>query len=138
VGDSRAYLIRDSVCTQITLDHSFLEEQVRSGNFTPEMAAASNLQSVITRAIGVTGTVEPDLFEVGLQLGDLFLLASDGLTRYVGAEEIGQAVSSGQDLTAICQGLIDVAKSRGGADNITCILLLVCEKVAEEQGLIQG
>lgn len=130
VGDSRAYLIRAGVCTQITLDHSFLEEQLRSGAFTPEMAAASNLQSVITRAIGVSGSVEPDLFAVELQLGDLFLLASDGLTRYVQTEEIGIAASSGQDLTAICKGLIECAKERGGADNITCILLLACEKPA--------
>ena len=62
VGDSRAYLLRNGTCQQITLDHSLLDEEVRNGNMTPEMAAASNLQSVITRAVGVADQVEPDLF----------------------------------------------------------------------------
>jgi protein phosphatase len=127
VGDSRAYLLRNGSCLQITLDHSLLDEEVRSGNMTPEMAAASNLQSVITRAIGVADTVEPDLFAAVLQPNDLLLLASDGLTRYVRAEEIAEAASSGQELAAICNALIEHAKERGGADNITCILLRAVE-----------
>ncbi len=127
VGDSRAYLLRTGSCLQITQDHSLLDEEVRNGNMTPEMAAASNLQSVITRAIGVADTVEPDLFAANLQVNDLLLLASDGLTRYVKAEEIAMAASNGLELTAICQALIDHAKERGGADNITCILLRAVE-----------
>jgi len=127
VGDSRAYLLRNGSCLQITQDHSLLDEEVRSGNMTPEMAAASNLQSVITRAIGVAEVVEPDLFAANLQLNDLLLLASDGLTRYVKPEEIATAAANGAELTAICQALIDHAKERGGADNITCILLRAIE-----------
>jgi protein phosphatase len=130
VGDSRAYLLRNGTCIQITLDHSLLDEEVRSGNMTPEMAAASNLQSVITRAIGVADTVEPDLFAASLQVNDLLLLASDGLTRYVQPEEIAMAASDGAELTVICQALIDHAKERGGADNITCLLLRAIEMPA--------
>jgi len=130
VGDSRAYLLRSGTCVQITLDHSLLDEEVRSGNMTPEMAAASNLQSVITRAIGVADTVEPDLFAANLQANDLLLLASDGLTRYVKPEEIAMAASDGAELTVICQALIDHAKERGGADNITCLLLRAVEMPA--------
>jgi PPM family protein phosphatase len=74
VGDSRAYLIRNGVCTQITLDHSLLDEQVRQGLITPEMAAASHLQSVITRAIGTANEVEADLFAAELNLNDMFPL----------------------------------------------------------------
>ena len=69
VGDSRAYLIRDGAGLQITQDHSLLDEQIRSGMITPEMAATSNLQSVITRAIGAAETVEPDFFAAELQPG---------------------------------------------------------------------
>jgi protein phosphatase len=127
VGDSRAYLLRNGNCLQITQDHSLLDEEIRNGNMTPEMAAASNLQSVITRAIGVADLVEPDLFAAVLQVNDLLLLASDGLTRYVNPEEIAQAAANGSELTAICQALIDHAKERGGADNITCILLRALE-----------
>ena len=123
VGDSRAYLVRNGECTQITQDHSFLDEEVRKGNMTPEMAAASNLQSVITRAIGVSETVEPDLFAAMLQPEDMLLLASDGLTRYAHTEEISHAAGVESDLTKICSSLIEYAKQRGGADNITCILL---------------
>jgi PPM family protein phosphatase len=127
VGDSRAYLLRNGTCHQITLDHSLLDEEIRSGNMTPEMAAASNLQSVITRAVGVADSVEPDLFAATLQPNDLILLASDGLTRYLTAEEIAQAAFSSSELSAICNALIEHAKRRGGADNITCILLRVQE-----------
>ena len=123
VGDSRAYLVRHGECTQITQDHSFLDEEVRKGNMTPEMAAASNLQSVITRAIGVSETVEPDLFAAILQPDDIVLLASDGLTRYAHTEEITHAAANETDLTQICSGLIDFAKQQGGVDNITCVLL---------------
>jgi protein phosphatase len=131
VGDSRAYLLRNGTCQQITLDHSLLDEEIRSGNMTPEMAAASNLQSVITRAVGVSDQVEPDLFAANLQPNDFILLASDGLTRYVKAEEIAQAASTGSELAAICNALIEHAKERGGADNITCILLHAVEAPAD-------
>jgi serine/threonine protein phosphatase PrpC len=127
VGDSRAYILRNGTCRQITQDHSLLDEEVRNGNMTPEMAAASNLQSVITRAIGVADTVEPDLFAATLQPNDFLLLASDGLTRYVKAQEIAEAAATGSELPAICNALIEHAKERGGADNITCILLRVLE-----------
>lgn len=127
VGDSRAYLLRNGTCQQITQDHSLLDEEIRAGNMTPEMAAVSNLQSVITRAIGVADAVEPDLFAAKLKASDMLLLASDGLTRYIQAEEIAMAAPSEADLTTICNGLIEHAKERGGADNITCILLRVME-----------
>ena len=128
VGDSRAYLFRDGEPTQLTLDHTFLSEQVRRGLMTQAMADESPMQSVITRAIGIEERVEPDLFGVDLEQGDLVLLASDGLTRYVTDEEIAQIVSSPelaepQELAERCEKLIELAKERGGADNITCILM---------------
>ena len=88
VGDSRAYLIRDGVCVQITHDHSLIAEQLQNGLLTQEMAEKSSLQSVITRAIGMAETVEPDLFAATLQAEDMLLLASDGLTRYLKPAEI--------------------------------------------------
>jgi serine/threonine protein phosphatase PrpC len=127
VGDSRAYLVRNGTCLQVTLDHSLLDEQVRSGMLTAEEAAASSLQSVITRAVGIANTVEPDLFAVELSLEDMLLLTSDGLTRYTEPEDIAQVASTGVELAAICHGLIDIAKQRGGADNITCVMLRVVE-----------
>jgi len=130
VGDSRAYLLRNGACVQVTLDHSLLDEQMRMGLLTAEEAAASNLQSVITRAIGATDVVEPDFFAVSLNLDDMLLLASDGLTRYAQPEEIASLALAGSDLATICNSLIEHAKHRGGADNITCIMLRAVEKPA--------
>jgi serine/threonine protein phosphatase PrpC len=128
VGDSRAYLIREGNCVQVTQDHSLLAEAVRAGEISAETAANSNLQSIITRAIGVEDAIEPDLYAAQLLRGDILLLATDGLTRYMQSSEISVAVDCKPDLTASCQALIEVAKQRGGADNITCILLRVVEE----------
>ncbi len=132
VGDSRAYLIRNGTCSQITLDHSLIDEQLRQGLITPEMAAVSHLQSVITRAIGAADNVEPDLFAVELELGDMVLLNSDGLTRYAKADDIAALAQPEVELTSICHSLIDHAKQRGGADNITCMMLRAVERQPAE------
>jgi protein phosphatase len=128
VGDSRAYLIRGGECTQLTVDHSYLEEQVRLGLMTREMANASPLQSVITRAVGIHEGFEPDLSNVGIEDGDFILLTTDGLTRHVGNAAIadivaGQGIVDQPGLDARCLKLIELAKTRGGSDNITCIVL---------------
>ncbi len=123
VGDSRAYFLRGGVCAQITNDHSFLAEQVRKGAMNPEEAKASPLQSVITRAVGTTETVEPDIFTGDLEAGDIVLLTTDGLTRYADAKTIAMLIFSSTSLTEACQALIGRAKSLGAVDNVTCLLL---------------
>jgi serine/threonine protein phosphatase PrpC len=123
VGDSRAYLIRDGVCVQITRDHSLIAEQLQNGLLTQETAEKSSLQSVITRAIGMAENVEPDLFAATLQAEDMLLLASDGLTRYLKPAEIAAVASADLELPVICKQFVECAKQRGGADNITCIVL---------------
>ena len=132
VGDSRAYGIRGGVCRQITLDHSLVDEQLRMGIITPEQAATSEMQSVITRAIGVADKVEPDFFAFEPMAGDMLVLASDGLTRYAGIEDILAIAQPTAELTAICGDLIELAKSRGGVDNITCIVLQAVEEAVAE------
>ena len=106
VGDSRAYLIREGACFQITQDHSLVEEQLQNGMLTPEMAENSALRSVITRAIGMADTVQPDFFGATLQPEDMLLLASDGLTRYLtrgghSFDCVGRSGPAG-DLQGIC------------------------------------
>jgi serine/threonine protein phosphatase PrpC len=123
VGASRAYLIREGACVQITQDHSLIQEQLQNGLLTQEMAGNSSLQSVITRAIGMAETVEPDLFAATLQAEDMLLLASDGLTRYLKPAEIASIATGDLDLPVICKQFVECAKQRGGADNITCIVL---------------
>jgi serine/threonine protein phosphatase PrpC len=123
VGDSRAYFLRGGVCAQITNDHSFLAEQVRKGAMNLEEAKASPLQSVITRAIGTTETVEPDIFTGDLEAGDIVLLTTDGLTRYADAKTIATLIFSSTSLAEACEALVGRAKSLGAVDNVTCLLL---------------
>lgn len=131
VGDSRAYLIRDGICLQITKDHSYVEEQLRAGNMKPEMASLPQFQSIITRAIGAADSVQPDIYAAPIRSGDLILLTTDGLTRYASAEEIARLVGDQHDVQNICLALIEYAKGLGGADNVTCLLLRVVERPAD-------
>lgn len=124
VGDSRVYMVQNKHCLQLTVDHSYLNELIRSGAIAVEDAGRVDLQgmgSMITRAIGAADSVEPDFFSVDVQAGDIVLLASDGLSRYVTQADIADWVSPELELS--CQRLIASAKERGGADNITCLLL---------------
>jgi serine/threonine protein phosphatase PrpC len=126
VGDSRAYRVQSGRCEQLTVDHSYLNELIRKGTLTIENAQSADLQgmeSVITRAVGVEPEVEPDFFSVDLEPGAVILLATDGLTRDVSPEEIA-AIVSASPFESACAQLIELAKQRGGKDNITCLLLL--------------
>lgn len=126
VGDSRAYIFRDGQCAQLTVDHSYLNELIRAGTLTVENAHTANLQgmeSVICRAVGAGPAIDPDFFSVDLTPGTTILLATDGLTRYMLQDEIA-AVLGAAPFESACASLIDIAKQRGGVDNITCLLLL--------------
>jgi protein phosphatase len=126
VGDSRAYIIQGGQCVQLTVDHSYINELIRNGTLTIENAHNADLrgmESIITRAVGVAAEVQPDFFSVDLTPGTAVLLATDGLTRYLVADEIA-AILNASSFESSCASLIDLAKQRGGQDNITCILLL--------------
>ena len=123
VGDSRAYFLRKGKCAQVTLDHSYIAEQVRNGMMSLDDAGSSPLQSLITRAIGTAESVEPDLFTAELEPNDIVLLTTDGLTRYADADTIASLVLATSDLQQSCQSLIDMAKQCGAIDNVTCLLL---------------
>jgi serine/threonine protein phosphatase PrpC len=124
VGDSRAYLIRAGALSRLTNDHSWVFEQVQAGMLTPEEAEKHPLRNVITRALGGALQVTPDASEVASQVGDVYLLCSDGLTGMVPENEILRVVSeNAEELETACQILIDTANERGGLDNVTAILV---------------
>jgi serine/threonine protein phosphatase PrpC len=125
VGDSRAYLFQANKTSQLTDDHSYVAEQVRRGLMTQAEADRSPLGSVITRAIGADADVSPDLYEATLYPGESVLLTSDGLTRHVTAAELAEimADTAAAPVEAACERMIELAKSRGGSDNITCIVI---------------
>lgn len=127
VGDSRAYLIRGRRIRQLTDDHSLVAELVRRREITARAARGHPHRHVLTRALGVRRSVEPDLAELTPFANDTFVLCSDGLTGHVGDDEIADTVLSAIDLESGCERLVDLANSRGGEDNIT-VVLVRCEK----------
>lgn len=126
VGDSRAYLIRRGEGTQITVDHSLVNEQIREGILSPEDAKNHKLKNIITRSVGYQEEVEADIQHLSLENDDRILLCSDGLSNLVTDEEIEEIVSN-EELRDACKKLVDLANSRGGDDNITVIILKAIE-----------
>ncbi len=132
VGDSRAYLFHDGELTQITDDHSLVEEMVRTGELTPEQAESHPQRSIITRALGIDPEVEVDVYPVQLGVGDRVLLCSDGLTTMVRSEDIAGILEREPDPERAAQLLVDAANAAGGEDNITAV---VVEAVEDETAL---
>jgi serine/threonine protein phosphatase PrpC len=128
VGDSRIYLVRQGAIQQLTQDHSLVMEQVRRGYITLEQAQKSEMQNIILRALGSEEAVEADVEDLVAVPGDLLLMASDGLTRHVQDEEILKIVQEPGDLEQRCSGLVQLAKDRGGDDNITCLLVRIVSR----------
>jgi serine/threonine protein phosphatase PrpC len=128
VGDSRVYLLRAGSMDQLTADHSLVAEKVRVGILTPQEADASELQSVLTRAVGTNGSVQVDTDEQVLLVGDFLLLCSDGLTRMVTDPEIASTLLTSSTAQESADRLIDLANENGGVDNVTVVVLRVIEK----------
>ena len=128
VGDSRAYLLHDGSLTQLTSDHSWVGEMVRRGELTPAQAAIHPHRSVITRALGTDGDVEPDMFEVPVEEGDRVLLCSDGLTGMVSDPEITELLRRDDDPQVVAELLVQAALAGGGEDNVTVVVVDVLSR----------
>jgi serine/threonine protein phosphatase PrpC len=133
VGDSRIYLFRSGAIQQLTSDHSLVMEQVRRGLVTMEEAQQSKLQNVIVRALGADDSVEPDLEDREFAPGDVLLLCSDGMSRYVKEGTMVEVLSRGSTLEQACEELIAAAKTGGSDDNITCLLVRALEQSWHER-----
>jgi PPM family protein phosphatase len=127
VGDSRVYLLRDGALRQITKDHSYVQEQVDAGFLTPEQARYHPYSNVITRCVGASPEVEPDIYTGDVRVGDLFLVASDGLTGMVDDRRLQQLLLARVAPERLVHLLISEANGRGGLDNITAIVVQVAE-----------
>ena len=123
VGDSRAYLFRANLLEQLTSDHSLVAEQVRHGLMTHQQAATSELQSVLTRALGMEENVEIDADEIELLPQDSLLLCSDGLTRMVQEDEIAGILAQAPNARTAAERLVHRANECGGHDNVTVIVI---------------
>jgi serine/threonine protein phosphatase PrpC len=122
IGDSRAYLLRDGTLEQITHDHTLVQSLVDEGRLTPEAAASHPSRSLVMRALQSSIPADPDLAMLKAQVGDRFLLCSDGLTDVVSDETLQTTLRELTDLDAAVEQLVDLAIRSGGPDNITCVL----------------
>lgn len=123
IGDSRLYVVGDEI-KQITKDHSLVEEMVRSGKINKSEARFHPNKNIITRALGVKDTAEPDCFEVTIKPGDIVLMCSDGLTNMLDDSEIMNIISgSKDDVENATKQLVKEANRHGGKDNIGVVLV---------------
>jgi len=133
VGDSRVYLLRDGVLRQLTKDHSYVQEQVDAGFLTPEQARYHPYSNVITRCVGASESVEPDTYGGAVKAGDIFLVASDGLTGMVDDRRLQQLLLARSSPGRLVDSLIAEANGRGGLDNITAIVIQVSALDEQQQ-----
>jgi len=126
IGDSRMYRFRNQSLTQITEDHSLLQEQIKSGLITAEQAKFSANKNLVTRALGIDPEVELELNEHDVEVGDIYLLCSDGLTDLVDDNIIESTLNMlSSNLHDTAQKLVEMANDNGGKDNISVILVRV-------------
>jgi len=123
VGDSRLYVIDADGIRQVSVDHSLVEEMIRSGGIAREQARNHPDKNIITRAVGVKKTVEPDTYTEELKDGDVVLLCSDGLTNMVTDDEIKEIVNQAADVSEAGKRLVEKANENGGRDNISAVLI---------------
>ena len=124
IGDSRGYHISNGKITQMTKDHSAVQQLVDSGHITPRQAKNHPNKNIITRAIGIEEEVSFDFFQADASQGDIIVLCSDGLSNLVDENEI-QFEAFGGDFNDLPQRLIELANSRGGNDNITVVAIQI-------------
>ncbi|MDP4153178.1 MAG: Stp1/IreP family PP2C-type Ser/Thr phosphatase [Bacillota bacterium] len=125
IGDSRAYLVREDTINQITKDHSVVQRLMDEGKIDRSEMKNHPQKNIITRALGAYEFIEPDFYELDLKKGDFILLCSDGLTNEVDEHEILFEITTGGSPEKTVQQLIDIANGRGGADNITAVLMCI-------------
>ena len=128
-GDSRAYLVRSGTISQLTDDHSVVEEQVRMGLMSKEEADGSKIRNVITRALGYDEALEVDVTEIDIVNGDRLLLCSDGLSTMVADDEALMIIASDDLPESACTRLVDEANNNGGSDNITVVAAFFSGKI---------
>jgi protein phosphatase len=127
VGDSRAYLLRDGELEQLTEDHSLVYDMVRAGQMSEAEAAVHPQRHIVTRVLGMGPEIEPDDYVIVPYKGDRFVLASDGLSGEVADNQIASILRRRADATEAAKELVDLAKTNGGADNITVVIVDVVD-----------
>ena len=126
-GDSRAYMVRDGISTQLTEDHTLLQRLLAAGIEVDVTGDGSRFRSMLTNALGIGQECKVSTFVVPLADGDRFMLCSDGISEYVQEAEVGEVLVKQPSPARAAQKLVDLALERGGADNATAIVVRVLE-----------
>ncbi len=137
LGDSRLYLLRDGNLRQVTRDQSLLQEQIDSGLISTEQAKHAQHKNLVTKALGIDPSVEPEIHEYRTRPGDLYLLCSDGLCDMVDDDDIAMTLQAlGANLTLAAQQLVQMANDNGGRDNVSVILVRVLREYPGARGVM--
>ena len=123
IGDSRVYLLREGVLSQVTTDHSVVQELITAGRLSPEEAEGHPYSNVITRAVGVSEALPPDYRELSVQDGDRFVICSDGLTKELTDYGIQHFLGLHATPDAAVDAMLSAALENGGRDNVTVIVV---------------
>jgi PPM family protein phosphatase len=124
VGDSRAYAIADGRATLVTIDHTWVNQQVLDGQMTERDARYSPFRNLLTRSLGNTPEIEVDVFGgLRLESGDALVLVSDGVTGYLDERDLATAVRESSSSQEAAERLVQAAVARGGADNATAVVV---------------
>ncbi|WP_368654768.1 Stp1/IreP family PP2C-type Ser/Thr phosphatase [Ornithinibacillus sp. 4-3] len=134
IGDSRGYIYNEMGFSQLTEDHSLVNELVRTGEISQEDARVHPRKNIVLKALGIEEQVTADIRSFSFEYGDKLLLCSDGLTDKISNEELSSFLEMKKDLSVVTKELIDLANERGGEDNISVIIIQKqpSEKVGED------
>ena len=135
IGDSRCYRMRQGVLTQLTKDHSLLQEHIDAGLLSTEQARHSSIKNLVTRALGVQSNVVLEIGEFSVEPGDIYLMCSDGLSDMVEDSALARIMRSGARLPRLAAHLINEANANGGGDNVS-VLLMQARSTMEKRGLM--
>jgi serine/threonine protein phosphatase PrpC len=125
IGDSRIYRFRNKCLEQLTQDHSLRRELLMRGELSAKQAACYPHRNIITRALGTSAHVEPEIAHTDVALNDVYFLCSDGLTDHLSNEEIASLLQNSSSLSQASHELVEKAKAKGGCDNITIVMVKV-------------
>jgi protein phosphatase len=132
VGDARLYRLRKGELKRMTVDHSFVQTQLAQGRVTEEETRQSRSRHLVTRALGASGRTSPDVAEHAVEPGDLYLLCTDGLHELVEEADLAAALAALEpNLELAADTLVSIANDRGGADNVSVILVKIGELAQE-------
>ena len=130
LGDSRVYMLRDGEFSQVSVDHSVVQELVDRGEITLDQARVHPYRNMITRALGAGPDTRPDFWLIPVRLGDRFLVCSDGVTGEVSDGELHSMLEESSAADLVAQRIVDTAVAHGGRDNATAVVVSAVEPSA--------